>query len=369
MAQIESYSSGIGRFVKKTGDTMSGILNHGNYAIIGGTGVNDILKLQGTTGNGTTANPAIQFLVGNNGGTTAVTILNNGRIGINKADPTAPLHIVDASAPGIKFEKTGSGAGIGHIYNDAYFNFVGPGSSPSRSFTFYDCMRAGNGANVATPAFSNFNDTNTGLYFVDNADKLGLVTGATERLRVENNGYVGINETTPGAMLQVVPNAVGTIGTIIKGKASQTADLLQIQNSSATILLNVTAAGALAISGVAVPTISSTNTLTNKRVTPRAGTVTSSATPTINTDNYDYYSLTAQSVDITSFSTNLSGSPTDGQKLWISITGTASRAIAWGASFEASTVALPTTTVSTNRLDVGFIWNIATSKWRCMAAG
>lgn len=111
-----------------------------------------------------------------------------------------------------------------------------------------------------------------------------------------------------------------------------------------------------------------TQTLTNKRVTPRVGSTTSSATPTINTDNVDVYKLTAQAVDITSFTTNLSGTPTDGQPLIIQITGTAARAITWGASFEASTVALPTTTVSTDMLSVGFLWNSVTSKWRCVGA-
>jgi len=110
-----------------------------------------------------------------------------------------------------------------------------------------------------------------------------------------------------------------------------------------------------------------TNTLTNKRITARTGTVASSATPTINTDNVDYYSITALAAAITSFTTNLSGTPTIGQTLWISITdnGTA-RAITWGASFEASTIALPITTVISTRLDVAFIWNEATSKWRCV---
>lgn len=112
---------------------------------------------------------------------------------------------------------------------------------------------------------------------------------------------------------------------------------------------------------------SATATLTNKRITSRTGTTTSSATPTINTDNVDFYSLTAQAADITSFTTNLSGTPTEKQTLWIAITGTAARAITWGTSFEASTIALPSTTVSTNRLDIGFIWNTATSKWRCVA--
>lgn len=117
-----------------------------------------------------------------------------------------------------------------------------------------------------------------------------------------------------------------------------------------------------------VPTLGSTNTLTNKRVTKRTGTTTSSATPTINTDNVDFYSITAQTGAITSFTTNLSGTPTEGQTLWIAITGTAARAITWGASFESSTATLPATTVSTNRLDVGLVWNTVTSKWRCVAS-
>jgi hypothetical protein len=111
-----------------------------------------------------------------------------------------------------------------------------------------------------------------------------------------------------------------------------------------------------------------TQTLTNKRVTPRVNASTAnSATPTLNTDNFDMMVITGQSVAITSFTTNLSGAPTNGQKLWISITGTTAIAITWGASFEASTISLPTTTVGTNRLDVGFVWNATTLRWRCVA--
>lgn len=113
---------------------------------------------------------------------------------------------------------------------------------------------------------------------------------------------------------------------------------------------------------------SGTVTLTNKRITKRVGTTTSSATPTINTDNVDLYTITALSAAITSFTTNLSGTPTDGQVLQIAITdnGTA-RAITWGSSFEASgTISLPTTTVISTRLDIVFVWNTVTSKWRIM---
>jgi hypothetical protein len=129
----------------------------------------------------------------------------------------------------------------------------------------------------------------------------------------------------------------------------------------------VTALGNATNATGGLTTVDGTATLTNKRITPRVVTTTSSATPSINTDTTDVYGLTAQAVDITSFTTNLTGTPTNGQKLWIYIVGTAARAITWGASFEASTTALPTTTVTTARLDVGFVWNSVTSKWRCMA--
>lgn len=116
------------------------------------------------------------------------------------------------------------------------------------------------------------------------------------------------------------------------------------------------------------PSASATATLTNKRITPRVGSTTSSATPTINTDNVDIYRLTAQAANITSMTSNLSGTPSHGDTLVIEITGTAARTITWGASFEASTVALPTTTVGTNMLQVSFMWNSATSKWRCVGS-
>jgi hypothetical protein len=107
-------------------------------------------------------------------------------------------------------------------------------------------------------------------------------------------------------------------------------------------------------------------TVTGTRITPRVSTTSSSATPSINTDNVDVYGITALAVNITGFT--MSGTPTNGQKLWIYIVGTAARTITWGGSFEASTIALPTTTVSTNRLDVGFVWNSVSSRWRCVGS-
>lgn len=150
--------------------------------------------------------------------------------------------------------------------------------------------------------------------------------------------------------------AIG-VGSVELGHASDTT----IARSSA---------GVISVEGVVIPSISSTNTLTNKRITKRVLALSAgSATPSINTDNYDVVHITAQSAAITSFTTNLTGTPVDGDTLRISITdnGTA-RALTWGSSFESSgLVLLPTTTVVSTRLDVGFFWNTETSKWRCVA--
>ena len=61
---------------------------------------------------------------------------------------------------------------------------------------------------------------------------------------------------------------------------------------------------------------------------------------------------------------NPTGTPTDGQTLWVAITGTAARALTYDTQFEVSTVALPTTTVTTSRIDIAFVWRADTSKWR-----
>lgn len=160
-------------------------------------------------------------------------------------------------------------------------------------------------------------------------------------------------------------------GGITNANISASAAIAYSKLSLTGAILNADLAGSIAaskISGTAA-TLAGTETLSNKRVTRRAVTVTQSATPTINTDNTDLAYITGLAQAITSMTTNLSGTPVNGDLLWVSITdnGTA-RAIAWGASFESSgNVTLPTTTVLGVRLDVLLAWNTVTSKWRCIA--
>lgn len=124
-----------------------------------------------------------------------------------------------------------------------------------------------------------------------------------------------------------------------------------------------------AIADSAIPSATSTTTFTNKRITKRITTITSHATPTVNTDNCDVVTITAQAEAITSMTTNLSGTPTNFQSLVYRIldNGTA-RAITWGASFQAMGVDLPTTTTANKVLTVGFLYDTVDSKWGCVAS-
>lgn len=101
----------------------------------------------------------------------------------------------------------------------------------------------------------------------------------------------------------------------------------------------------------------------------RVNGTTSSATPTPDCDTTDLYSLTAQAA--AAAFVNPTGTPANGQKLLIRIkdNGTA-RALTWGTAYVAGGVALPTTTVLSKILTLGFIYNTDNSlgKWQLVAS-
>lgn len=106
----------------------------------------------------------------------------------------------------------------------------------------------------------------------------------------------------------------------------------------------------------------------NAGILPRVNGTTSSATPTPNADTTDLYNLTALA-EAAAFGAP-TGTPYNGQKLIIRIkdNGTA-RALTWNASYVAGGVSLPSTTVISKILHIGFIYNTDNSlnKWMCVA--
>ena len=120
-------------------------------------------------------------------------------------------------------------------------------------------------------------------------------------------------------------------------------------------------------------TVSNTVTVTNKRVQKRVVAVTQHATPTWNTDNGDIFEIVALAQAITSMTTNLSGTPVEGEMIMVIFKDNATaRAITWGSEFASSGNAiLPVTTVLSVPMAVllqrrtSAIWTAA-SVWVCI---
>lgn len=82
----------------------------GGQKLIGGTGAADGLDLQATSGAGT-AGSKVRVLVGNNGATTGLSIIENGNVGVGEPLPTEKFQISDPMSPTVSMKNTGTGGG------------------------------------------------------------------------------------------------------------------------------------------------------------------------------------------------------------------------------------------------------------------
>lgn len=208
-----------------------------------------------------------------------------------------------------------------------------------------------------------------------NANLTGPITSvgnATSIASQTGTGTKFVVDTSPTLVTPILGVATATSVNKMAITAPATSSTLAVANGK-----TFTASNTLTLAGTDSTTITfqgtdtyvgrtTTDTLTNKRVTPRVTSATSSATPTPDSDASDAYSLTALATDAVFAAPT--GTPTNFQKLLIRIKddGTA-RAITWNAIYLAMGVALPTTTVIGKILLVGFIYDSITSKWGCVA--
>ena len=190
-------------------------------------------------------------------------------------------------------------------------------------------------------------------------------TATTKTLNVGTGGAAGsttnINIGSSVAGTTTVNSPTISLGSTTGATTTGTIELWHASDTT----ISRSAAGVIAVEGVTVPTISSTSTLTNKRITKRVVTTTDDATAVIDTDITDEYELSAMA-NATTFT--VTGTPTDWQTLLIRLKDNGSaRALTWTMSGGVIGVTLPTTTVISKWSIIGFKYFSSTTSWKAIA--
>lgn len=164
----------------------------GGQKIIGGTGTTDSLDLQSTSGIGDVG-AQVRVLVGNNGATQAITVKNDGKVGILTSAPSSELDV----AGGISFSKDsiapliGSSFSSTNVFDGTRITFIraaGSQASPQAVINGYytgwfDFLGYDGATNTRNAQF---------VASVDGTPSSGIVPG---RMRFNTSDSAGNNRT------------------------------------------------------------------------------------------------------------------------------------------------------------------------------
>jgi hypothetical protein len=154
------------------------------------------------------------------------TTFESGNVGIGTDNPQRLLNI-QTSVPSESYIRI---AGLSNNVIDA--NFAG--------IEFFNTDASSAGPNVASfieaRAFTSLGAGASLVFGTMNASGVDG-TRAVDRMKIDGNGLVGVNEFSPAAQLQVKSGAVGRVPLIVDTLASQTANLAEFKLNTATRLV------------------------------------------------------------------------------------------------------------------------------------
>ena len=190
--------------------TASGTVITGTASVSSNVTVGGTLAVTGTTtltGAATlTANPTLSagtangivYLNASKVATSGTGLVFDGtNLGIGTASPTAKLHLYEPTAAATRIRVLANGGQQAAL------------------------QLAGNGTTFGTTSFDVFQDGGNDAYVANRANaSLQFWTNATERMRLDASGNLGIGTASPGAKLEVYGGASGTNTNMLVGNAA-----------------------------------------------------------------------------------------------------------------------------------------------------
>lgn len=230
----------------------------GGQTIIGGTATTDTLIYKTTTGAGATGARHI-FQVGNNGATEAMTILNNGNLGINVVSPGEKLQVNGAiKTTGAAATSMASAAFID--FQSGGGRFVSYGADVSTRGKISLIQVVSNGTSLVTP------------FGTDTSGNVSLGQNTTI-----TNGNLTLG--TAGNALFITEGSNGRVGQVALVAGTKAITITGLATSSRALVTLVTPSGvSLTVNYQAVCTA---NTLT-LQANIAAGTINTSDVSTLN---------------------------------------------------------------------------------------
>lgn len=279
------------------------------------------------------------FTIANNAVTTAK--INNSAVTYAK--------IQNVSANSVLLGSGATGSGAAPVEISLGTGLTMTGTTLSSSAGGYNQVQSG-GSNVTQRTTLNF--TGTGISAVDDSGN----TRTNVALNSQLQAFGGYN--TNGLITQTAANTY--TGRTITGTSGD----IVVTNGD-----GVSGNPTLDI-GTNVVTLTGTQTLTNKRMTKRVVTATDATSITPNTDNADItYQLNTQSTGTLTINAD-TGTPTNGQAWLLKIKSTNVQTFSWNSIFVGGTVALPTTTTGSTKIDYyAFTYDTVNSKWDYTGGG